>query len=104
MDKYDKIASGLNSNYTEKAKRRMAERVEFNFNRSTEAYDQAIKSKDAKAISKVVDALIKQRQELYNKIFQTGGNEEDIAKYKELTAKLERLQFHVEQLHQEGEI
>ena len=104
MDKYSKIASGLSSHYTEKAKKRMAEKVELQFNRSKEAYDQALKSKDGKAIAKVVDALIKQREELYNKIFQTGGSDADIAEYKELTAKLERLQFHVEQLHQEGEI
>ena len=104
MDKYDKIANGLNANYTEKAKRRMAERTELQFNKSEGAYEQALKSKDAKAISKVVDALVKQREEIYNKIFQTGGSDADIAKYKELTSKLEQLQYHVEQLHQEGEI
>ena len=101
---YEKIQQGLTNHYTDKAKKRMAEKVELKFNRSAEAYEQALKSKDGKMISKVVDALIAQREELYNKIFQTGGSDEDIAKYKELTAKLERLQFHVEQLHQEGEI
>ena len=104
MSRYDKIAQGLNNAYTPKAKERQKAKVELQFNRSTEAYDQALKSKDGKMISKVVDALIKQREELYNKIFQTGGSNEDIAEYKELTAKLERLQFHVETLHQEGEI
>ena len=104
MTNYDKIASGLNSHYSEKAKKRMAERVELKFNRSKEAYDQALKSKDGKMISKVVDALIKQREELYNKIFQTGGSNEDIAEYKELTAKLERLEIHVEELHSRGDI
>ena len=104
MDKYDKISQGLTSHYSEKAKKRMAEKVELKFNRSAEAYEQALKSKDGKMISKVVDALIKQREELYNKIFQTGGSDKDIEEYKELTSKLERLQFHVEQLHQEGEI
>ena len=104
MSRYDKIAEGLNSHYTEKAKQRMAEKAELNFNRSAEAYDQAIKSKDGKVISKVVDALISQRNELYNKIFQTGGNDSDIAEYKELTNKLEKLQIHVEQLHSEGVI
>ena len=104
MDKYDKISQGLTSHYSEKAKKRMAEKVELKFNRSKEAYESALKSKDGKMISKVVDALIKQREELYNKIFQTGGSNEDIAEYKELTAKLERLQFHVESLHAEGEI
>ena len=104
MDKYSKIASGLDMHYTEKAKKRMAEKAELNFNRSVEAYESALKSKDGKVISKVVDALISQRNELYNKIFQTGGNDADIAEYKELTAKLEKLQIHVEQLHSEGEI
>lgn len=104
MDKYDKIASGLTANYTEKAKRRMAEKTELQFNKSEGAYEQALKSKDGKMISKVVDALIAQRDELYNKIFQTGGNNDDIAKYKELTSKLEQLQYHVESLHDKGEI
>ena len=104
MVNYDKIASGLNSHYTEKAKKRMQEKAELNFNRSVEAYEAAIKSKDAKTISKVVDALISQRNELYNKIFQTGGSDADIAEYKELTNKLEKLQIHVEQLHSEGVI
>ena len=54
MSNYDKIASGLTSHYTEKAKKRMAEKVELKFNRSKEAYDQALKSKDGKMISKVV--------------------------------------------------
>ena len=104
MSRYDKIAEGLNSHYTEKAKKRMAEKAEITFNRSAEAYDKAMSSKDGKVISKVVDALISQRNELYNKIFQTGGSDADIAEYKELTNKLEKLQIHVEQLHSEGVI
>ena len=104
MVNYDKIASGLNSHYTEKAKKRMAEKAELTFNRSAEAFESAMKSKDAKVISKVVDALVKQREDIYNKIFQTGGNDADIAEYKELTNKLEKLQIHVEQLHSEGVI
>ena len=104
MSRYDKIAEGLNSHYTEKAKQRMAEKAEITFNRSTEAFDKAMKSNDAKMISKVVDALISQRNELYNKIFQTGGNDSDIAEYKALTNKLEKLQIHVEELHSEGVI
>ena len=104
MVNYDKIASGLNSHYTEKAKKRMAEKAELQFNRSEDAYNKAMNSKDGKVISKVVDALISQRNELYNKIFQTGGNDADIAEYKELTNKLEKLQIHVEQLHSEGVI
>ena len=104
MVNYDKIASGLNSHYTEKAKKRMAEKAEINFNRSTEAFDKAMKSNDGKVISKVVDALIKQRQEIYDKIFQTGGNDADIALFNQLTAKLEQLQMHVNNLHEEGVI
>ena len=104
MDKYSKIAEGLTSHYTQKAKQRLAEKQELNFNQSNEAYNKALNSRDGETISKVVDALIKQRQEIYNKIFQTGGNDADIAMYNELTAKLEKLQYHVEQLHEEGEI
>ena len=104
MDKYSKIAEGLNSHYSEKAKKRMQEKQELNFNQSNEAYNKALNSKDGETIAKVVDALIKQRAEIYNKIFQTGGNDADIAMYNELTAKLEKLQYHVEQLHEEGEI
>ena len=104
MDKYSKIQQGLTSHYSDKAKKRMQEKVELKFNRSEEAYESALKSKDGKMISKVVDALIKQREELYNKIFQTGGSDEDIAEYKELTAKLERLEIHVNELHDRGEI
>ena len=104
MSMYDKIQQGLTSHYSDKAKKRMQEKVELKFNRSTEAYESALKSKDGKAIAKVVDALIKQREELYNKIFQTGGSDADIKEYKELTAKLERLQFHVEELHSRGDI
>ena len=104
LSRYDKIAQGLNSHYTAKAKQRMAEKAEINFNRSEDAYNKALNSKDGEAISKVVDALIKQRQEIYDKIFQTGGNDADIALFNQLTAKLEQLQMHVNNLHEEGVI
>ena len=104
MDKYSKIAEGLNSHYTAKAKQRMAEKAEINFNRSEDAYNKALNSKDGETIAKVVEALAKQRQEIYDKIFQTGGNDADIAMYNELTAKLEKLQYHVEDLHSKGDI
>ena len=104
MDKYSKIAEGLNSHYTAKAQKRMQEKAELNFNRSEDAYNKALNSKDGEAISKVVDALIKQRQEIYDKIFQTGGNDADIALFNQLTAKLEQLQMHVNNLHEEGVI
>ena len=104
MSRYEKIAEGLNSHYSAKARQRMAEKAEINFNRSEDAYNKALNSKDGETIAKVVEALAKQRQEIYDKIFQTGGNDADIAMYNELTAKLEKLQYHVEQLHEEGEI
>ena len=104
MDKYSKIAEGLNSHYSAKAKQRMQEKAELQFNQSNEAYNKALNSKDCNTISKVVEALAKQRQDIYNKIFQTGGSDADIAMYNELTSKLEKLQMHVEQLHEEGEI
>ena len=104
MDKYSKIASGLDMHYTTKAKERQKAKAELNFNRSEDAYNKALNSKDGETIAKVVEALAKQRQEIYDKIFSTGGNDADIAMYNELTSKLEKLQYHVEQLHEEGEI
>ena len=104
MDKYSKIAEGLNSHYSAKAKQRLAEKAEINFNRSEDAYNKALNSKDGEAIAKVVEAIAKQRQEIYDKIFSTGGNDADIAMYNELTSKLEKLQYHVEELHSEGVI
>ena len=104
MDKYSKIAEGLTSHYSAKARQRMAEKAELNFNQSNEAYNKALNSKDGEAIAKVVEALAKQRQDIYNKIFQTGGNDADIALFNQLTAKLEQLQMHVNNLHEEGVI
>ena len=104
MDKYSKIASGLDAHYSAKAKKRMQEKAELQFNQSNEAYNKALNSKDCNTIAKVVEALAKQRQDIYNKIFQTGGNDADIAMYNELTAKLEQLQMHVNNLHEEGVI
>ena len=104
MDKYSKIAEGLTSHYSAKAKQRMAEKAEINFNRSEDAYNKALNSKDCNTIAKVVEALAKQRQEIYDKIFSTGGNDADIAMYNQLTAKLEKLQMHVNNLHEEGVI
>ena len=104
MDKYSKIAEGLTSHYSAKAKQRMAEKAEINFNRSEDAYNKALNSKDGEAIAKVVEALAKQRQDIYNKIFSTGGSDADIALYNELTNKLEKLQYHVEDLHSKGDI
>ena len=104
MDKYSKIAEGLTAHYTTKAKQRMAEKAELNFNRSEDAYNKALNSKDGETIAKVVEALAKQRQEIYDKIFQTGGNDNDIALFNQLTAKLEQLQMHVNNLHEEGVI
>ena len=102
MDKYSKIAEGLTSHYTAKAKQRMQEKQELNFNQSNEAYEKALKSKEGKFIEGVVNALIKKREDLYNKIFQTGGNDEDIKEYRSVTEQLQRLEIHVNDLHEEG--
>ena len=104
MDKYSKIAEGLTSHYSAKARQRMAEKAELNFNQSNEAYEKALKSKEGKFIEGVVNALIKKREDLYNKIFQTGGNDEDIKEYKEVMNQLEQLNYHIEELHSRGEI
>ena len=104
MDKYSKIAEGLTSHYTQKAKQRMQEKAELNFNQSNEAYEKALKSKEGKFIEGVVNALIKKREDLYNKIYSTGGTDEDIKEYKEVMNQLEQLNYHVEDLHSRGEI
>ena len=104
MDKYSKIAEGLTSLYTTKAKERQKAKAELQFNQSNGAYESALKSKDAKEIEKVVNALIKKREDLYNKIFQTGGNDEDIKEYRSVTEQLQRLEIHVNDLHSEGVI
>lgn len=104
MDKYDKIANGLNANYTPKAKERQKAKIELQFNQSEQGFKKAMSSKDAKEIEKVVNALIQKKDEIYNKIFSTGGSDKDIKEYKEVMSQLEQLQYHVEQLHQEGEI
>ena len=104
MDKYSKIAEGLTAHYTTKAKQRMQEKAELNFNQSNEAYESALKSKEGKFIEKVVNALIKKRDAIYNKIYSTGGSEQDIKEYKEVMNQLEQLEYHVEDLHSRGEI
>ena len=104
MDKYSKIQQGLTSHYNEKAKKRESERVQLQFNQSSSAYEKALKSKDGKFIEGVVNALIKKREDLYNKIFQTGGNDEDIKEYRSITEQLQRLEIHVNDLHSEGDI
>ena len=104
MDKYSKIQQGLNSHYSDKAKKRMAERIQLQFNQSSTAYEKALKSKDGKFIEGVVNALIKKREDLYNKIFQTGGNDDDIKEYRNVTEQLQRLEIHVNDLHAEGDI
>ena len=104
MDKYSKIAEGLTSHYTAKAQKRMQEKAELQFNQSEQGFKKAMSSKDAKEIEKVVNALIKKREDLYNKIFQTGGNDEDIKEYRSVTEQLQRLEIHVNDLHSEGVI
>ena len=104
MDKYSKIQQGLASHYDEKAKKRESERVQLQFNQSSSAYERALKSKDGKFIEGVVNALIKKREDLYNKIFQTGGSDADIKEYRSITEQLQRLEIHVNDLHSEGDI
>ena len=104
MDKYSKIAEGLTSHYTTKAKERQKAKAELQFNQSNGAYESALKSKDAKEIEKVVNALIQKRDAIYNKIYSTGGSEQDIKEYKEVMNQLEQLEYHIEELHSRGEI
>ena len=104
MSRYDKIAQGLNSHLTAKAKERQKAKAELQFNQSEQGFKKAMGSKDAKEIEKVVNALIQKRDAIYNKIFQTGGNDADIKEYKEVMEQLEQLNYHVEELHSRGEI
>ena len=104
MDKYSKIAQGLTSHYTEKAKERQKAKVELQFNESEQGFKKAMSSKDAKEIEKVVNALIQKKEAIYNKIFSTGGSDADIKEYKEVMNQLEQLQYHVESLHDRGDI
>ena len=104
MDKYDKISQGLTNHYTEKAKERQKAKVELQFNQSEQGFKKAMSSKDAKEIEKVVNALIQKKEAIYNKIFSTGGTDADIKEYKEVMNQLEQLQYHVESLHDKGEI
>lgn len=104
MSRYEKIAEGLNSHYSEKAKKRMQEKAELNFNQSEQGFKKAMSSRDAKEIEKVVNALIQKRDAIYNKIFSTGGSEQDIKEYKEVMNQLEQLNYHVEDLHSRGDI
>ena len=104
MSMYEKIQQGLTSHYTEKAKERQKAKVELQFNQSEQGFKKAMSSKDAKEIEKIVNALIQKKDAIYNKIFSTGGSDEDIKEYKEVMNQLERLQFHVESLHDRGEI
>lgn len=104
MSRYQKIADGLNSCYTAKAKQRMQEKQELQFNQSEQGFKKAMSSRDAKEIEKVVNALIQKRDAIYNKIYSTGGTDEDIKEYKEVMNQLEQLNYHVEELHSRGEI
>ena len=104
MSRYDKIAQGLTNAYTPKAKERQKAKVELQFNQSEQGFKKAMSSKDAKEIEKIVNALIQKKDAIYNKIFSTGGSDEDIKEYKEVMSQLEQLQYHVESLHDKGDI
>ena len=104
MSRYDKIAQGLTNAYTPKAKERQKAKVELQFNQSEQGFKKAMSSKDAKEIEKIVNALIQKKDAIYNKIFSTGGSDEDIKEYKEVMNQLEQLQYHIESLHDKGDI
>ena len=104
MSRYDEIAQGLTNAYTPKAKERQKAKVELQFNQSEQGFKKAMSSKDAKEIEKIVNALIQKKDAIYNKIFSTGGSDEDIKEYKEVMNQLEQLQYHVESLHDKGDI
>ena len=104
MSRYEKIAQGLTNAYTPKAKERQKAKVELQFNQSEQGFKKAMSSKDAKEIEKVVNALIQKKDSIYNKIFSTGGSDADIKEYKEVMNQLEQLQYHVESLHDRGDI
>lgn len=104
MDKYSKIASGLDAHYSAKAKERQKAKAELQFNQSEQGFKKAMGSKDGKEIEKVVKALIQKRDAIYNKIFSTGGSDADIKEYKEVMGQLEQLKYHVEDLHSKGDI
>ena len=104
MSMYEKIQQGLTSHYTEKAKERQKAKVELQFNQSEQGFKKAMSSKDAKEIEKIVNALIQKKEAIYNKIFSTGGSDADIKEYKEVMNQLEQLQYHVESLHDKGDI
>ena len=104
MSRYDKIAQGLTNAYTPKAKERQKAKVELQFNQSEQGFKKAMSSKDAKEIEKIVNALIQKKDAIYNKIFSTGGSDADIKEYKEVMNQLEQLQYHIESLHDKGDI
>ena len=104
MSMYDKIQQGLKNAYTPKAKERQKAKVELQFNQSEQGFKKAMSSKDAKEIEKIVNALIQKKDSIYNKIFSTGGSDEDIKEYKEVMSQLEQLQYYVESLHDNGTI
>ena len=104
MSRYDEIAQGLTNAYTPKAKERQKAKFELQFNQSEQGFKKAMSSKDAKEIEKIVNALIQKKDAIYNKIFSTGGSDEDIKEYKEVMNQLEQLQYHVESLHDKGDI
>lgn len=101
---YKKIQQGLNNAYTPKAEERMRAKKQLQFNQSEQGFKKAMSSKDAKEIEAVVNALIQKKDEIYNKIFSTGGSDEDIKEYKAVMSQLEQLQYHVEALHNNGDI
>lgn len=104
-DLYSKIREGLNKTYSEREAQKNVQRAEVQFNRSQEAFEQALVSKDGEFIEKIVNELVNKRKELSDKIFMSGGkNRDDIEAYKSVTSQLEQLEIHVNALHDKGVI
>ena len=104
MSMYEKIEQGLKNATSERKARIDKERKEYQFNTSPAGFKEAMSSKNPEKILAVIEALGKKRQEIYNQIYGGSKNPDLIEQYKSLTASLEELQYHVEQLHDKGDI
>ena len=104
MSMYEKIEQGLKNATSERKARIDKERKEYQFNTSPAGFKEAMSSKNPEKILAVIEALGKKRQEVYNQIYGGSKNPDLIEQYKSLTASLEELQYHVESLHNKGDI
>ena len=104
MSMYDKIEQGLKNATSERKARIDKERKEYQFNTSPAGFREAMSVKKPEEILAVIESLGKKRQEVYNQRYGGSKNPDLIEQYKSLTASLEGVQQHVEQLHDRGEI